>query len=126
MDTGGVNFDVIVPITLMVLVFLAFRAWLSHRDHHRSALLQTLRAALDAGTQMPNDVWTRLVRAADPKRMDLQRAIVFGVLAMVTAALGWLLPLPHEEARQAFLAIAVIPGALAVMHLGFWRFWHGD
>jgi hypothetical protein len=126
MDTINLNFDVLVPITFLVLAFLAFRAWLSHRDHRRSALLQTLRAALDAGAEMPNEVWARLVRAADPKRMDLQRAIVFGVLAAVTAALGWLLPLQHEDGPQAFLAIAVIPGALAMMHLGFWRFWHGD
>lgn len=124
MNLTAFNPDMLVPITFLIVAFLAFRAWLAHRDHGRKALQQTLRAAMDAGAPMPADVWKRLVGAVDPKRIDLRRAIVFGVLALALVVLGWLLPLQDADGRQAFFAAAVVPAALALMHLVFWRFWH--
>lgn len=124
MNITQFNPDILVPMTLLVVALFAFRAWLVHRDQGRKALQQTLRAAIDGGAELPAEVWSRLVAAVDPKRLDLRRAIVFGVLAIVVAALGWLLPLQDPAGRQAFLAVAVLPAALGLMHLVFWRFWH--
>ena len=118
------NSDILVPITFVVIAFLVLKAILVHRQQARRELQQTLRAALDSGARLPEDVLHRLARSLDPMRADLRRAVLFAVLAATTAALAWLLPLGDPQGRQALLAVAIAPAALAVMHLGFWRFWH--
>lgn len=124
METHAFNTDMLVPITFIVLAFLALKLVLAHRQHARRELQQTLRAALDSGAQLPDEILQRLAHSLDPRRADLRRAVMFAVLAGVTAALAWLLPFDDSQGRQALLAVAIVPGAMAVMHLGFWRFWH--
>lgn len=125
MDMLPLNTNILVPITFFVLAFLSLKAWLAYRQHGVRELQQTLRAALQSGgARVPEEVLQRLAQALDPRRADLRRAIVFAVMAAVVAALAWLLPLADAQARQALLAVAIVPGAMALTHLALWRFWH--
>lgn len=118
------NTDIAVPIVFFVVGFLAIRAVLLHRDATQRELHQTLRTAIQSGQAVPDAVLHRLAAAADPRRADLRRAIVFAVMAVVVVAMAWLLPFADEHGRRAFLCIGIVPGAMALTHLALWRFWY--
>lgn len=126
MDGLVFNSNILVPISIIVAAFMALKLLLDYRQRGQHEIQQTLRAALQTGASLPDEVLQRLARAVDPRRADLRRAILFGVMSAIVAALGWLLPLQDADGTQAFLAIAVIPLAMALTHLGFWRFWYSE
>lgn len=126
MDGLFFNSDILVPISVIVAAFMAFKLLLDSRLRAQHEIQQTLRAALASGAALPDEVLQRLARAVDPRRADLRRAILFGVMSAVVAALGWLLPFADADGTQALLAISVIPLAMALTHLGFWRFWYSE
>ena len=118
------NTDILVPISFFILALLALRTVLSHRENRRRELHETLRVAMQSGEAVPDDLLRRLATAADPRRSDLRRAIVLGVIASIVLLLGALLPFSDAVLRRSFLCIAVIPGAMALTYLGLWRFWY--
>lgn len=118
------NFDILVPITFLIVVYLIVQSLFSHRDRRRGEVHQTLRTALQAGERVAPDVLARLAVSADPRRADLRKSIVLTVVAILIAGLSVLMPFPQPAARSVVLGLALVPGVLAATYFGFWMFWY--
>lgn len=120
------NFDILVPISFFIVLFATISTAMKYRARRRRELHQTLRVAVQSGGEIPPATLKRLASSVDPRRGDLRTAIVFAVMTVVLAGLSWLLPFDDRDAQRIVLCIAVIPAALAMTYLAFWRFWYAD
>lgn len=118
------NFDILVPITFLIVFFGVITMALKHRERRRRELHQTLRSAMQSGNEVQHHVLERLALSVDPRRSDLRMAIIFAVMAMIVVILSQLLPFQDPVGRRALLSVAIIPGALALTYFAFWGFWY--
>jgi len=119
-----VNFDIFVPITFLLLIFLGLRLLLNQQLGKRKAQLDVLTVALQAHKELPEPLWSNFQSAIDPQRNDLRKALLFVVLGLVTLLLAWIIPFEGVQARWVLTYISGVPIAFALVYLGFWRFWY--
>jgi hypothetical protein len=116
------NYDILVPITLLAIIFLVIRLFIDMQTKSTKAKLDTLAIAIEANKELPPDLWDKFLRSVDPKRNDYRKAILFGVIASSLLLLAWLVPFQDNQARYALSYVCIIPAVFSVVYFAFGYF----
>ncbi len=113
----------LIPIALFAAIALIFFIVLYFRQRSRADMQQTIRLALERGTDLTPELISRLGAPAEPSRnKDLRLGLIWLALAVGLALCGLAVPDPSGNALQGCLAGAAFPFAIGVAYMIMWRY----
>ena len=106
-----------IPIVLFLSIALVFCVsfWLKHRG--RAEVQQTIRLALDKGTELSPEVIDRLGHPMPSKFKDLRLGAIWMSIAIGLVLCGFAVPDDSGDALRGCLAGAAFPFAIGVAYL---------
>ncbi len=117
----------LIPIAMFAAIALIFFIVLYFRQRSRADMQQTIRLALERGTELTPELINRLGASAEPsKNKDLRLGLIWLALAVGLALAGFAVPDPTGHALQGCLAGAAFPFAIGVAYLIMWRYGSKD
>lgn len=112
-----------IPIAMFAAIALIFFLVLYFRHRTRADMQQTIRLALERGTELTPEIINRLGAPAEPNRdKDLRLGLIWMALAVGLALCGWAVPDPSGDALRGCLAGAAFPFAIGLAYLVMWRY----
>ena len=116
----------LVPIAFFVVT--AVIVWLvSHfRFRAKAETQQTIRLALEKGTELSPEFMERLGDPEPHENIDLRRGLIWLGLAFGLALCGWAVPDPTGNALRGCLAGAAFPFAIGIAYVIMWRYASGQ
>lgn len=113
---------IFVPVSMFagMTIVLALYFWFRYRN--RQEVQQTLRLALDKGTELSPELIDRLGHPTPTRHKDLRLALIWLALAAGLALCGLAVPDPSGYALRGCLAGAAFPFAIGVAYLIIWRY----
>ena len=113
----------LIPIAMFITIALIFFIVLYFRQRSRSDMQQTIRLALERGTELTPELINRLGAPAEPsKNRDLRIGLIWMSLAVGLALCGLAVPDPSGYALKGTLAGAAFPFAIGLAYLIMWRY----
>ena len=111
-----------IPIAMFAAIALIFFLVLYFKHRNRAEMQQTVRLALEKGTELTPDIINRLGEPEPSKNRDLRAGLIWTALAVGLALCGFAVPDPSGHALQGCLAGAAFPFAIGVAYLVMWRY----
>ncbi len=112
-----------IPIFMFLAIVLIFFIVLYFRHRSRADMQQTIRLALERGTELTPEIINRLGAPAEPsKNKDLRLGLIWLALAVGLALCGFAVPDPSGHAFRGTLAGAAFPFAIGAAYMIMWRF----
>ena len=111
-----------IPIAMFMSIALIFFIVLYFKHRSRAEMQQTVRLALEKGTELTPDIINRLGEPEPSKNRDLRAGLIWTALAVGLALCGFAVPDPSGHALQGCLAGAAFPFAIGVAYLIMWRY----
>ncbi len=112
-----------IPIAMFIMIALIFFIVLYFRQRSRADMQQTIRLALERGTELTPELITKLGAPAEPsKNRDLRLGLIWMSLAVGLALCGLAVPDPSGYALKGCLAGAAFPFAIGAAYLIMWRY----
>jgi len=113
----------LIPIAMFIMIALIFFIVLYFRQRTRADMQQTIRLALERGTELTPELINKLGAPAEPsKNRDLRLGLIWMSLAVGLALCGLAVPDPSGYALKGCLAGAAFPFAIGVAYLIMWRY----
>lgn len=113
----------LIPIALFTAIALIFFIVMYFRHRGRADMQQTIRLALERGTELTPEIINRLGAPAEPsKNRDLRLGLIWLALAVGTALFGLAVPDPSDHAKMALLGISGFPFAIGLAYMIMWRY----
>lgn len=111
---------IIIPTALFFSIVVIF--WLFHYFRQRTSaeFQQTIRLAMEKGTELTPELIKRLGEPEPTKNRDLRRALIWLGLAGGLALCGVFVPDPSGHALRGCLAGAAFPFAIGLAYLIMW------
>ncbi len=117
----------LIPIAMFAAIALIFFIVLYFRQRSRADMQQTIRLALERGTELTPELINRLGAPAEPSRnKDLRLGLIWMALALGLAMCGLAVATFSIEALYGCLAGAAFPFAIGVAYLIMWRYGSKD
>ncbi len=117
----------LIPIAMFAAIALIFFIVLYFRQRSRADMQQTIRLALERGTELTPELISRLGAPAEPsKNRDLRLGLIWMALAIGLALCGFAVPDPTGNALRGCLAGAAFPFAIGLAYLVMWRYGSKD
>ncbi len=117
----------LIPIPMFAAIALIFFIVLYFRQRSRADMQQTIRLALERGTELTPELISRLGAPAEPsKNRDLRLGLIWMALAIGLALCGFAVPDPTGNALRGCLAGAAFPFAIGLAYLIMWRYGSKD
>ncbi len=117
----------LIPIAMFAAIALIFFIVLYFRQRSRADMQQTIRLALERGTELTPELISRLGAPAEPsKNRDLRLGLIWMALAIGLALCGFAVPDPTGNALRGCLAGAAFPFAIGLAYLIMWRYGSKD
>ena len=108
---------------MFAAIALIFFLVLYFRHRGRADMQQTIRLALERGTELTPDIISRLGAPAEPSRnKDLRAGLIWMGFALGLALCGLAVATFSIEALYGCLAGAAFPFAIGVAYLIMWRY----
>ncbi len=115
--------DELIAIFMFVAIVLIFYLVLYFRQRSRADMQQTIRLALERGTELTPELISRLGAPAEPsKNKDLRLSLIWLALALGLALCGFAVPDPSGQAFRGTLAGAAFPFAIGAAYMIMWRY----
>jgi len=112
-----------IPIFMFLAIVLIFFIVLYFRQRSRADMQQTIRLALERGTELTPELISRLGAPAEPsKTRDLRAGLVWMGLAFGLALCGLAVAYFSIEALYGCLAGAAFPFSIGVAYMIMWRY----
>ena len=112
-----------IPIAMFIAIALIFFIVLYFKHRGRAEMQQTIRLALERGTELTPDIISRLGAPAEPSRnKDLRAGLIWMGLALGLALCGLAVATFSIEALYGCLAGAAFPFAIGLAYLIMWRY----
>ena len=118
-----------IAVLIVAIVFGSLAAViiapLYFRSMERQRMQETLRAAIERGEPIPNDLATALSRTqrlplqASPQR-DLRTGLVWIGVAVGLACMGWAISFEDPDALFPFLGFAAFPAFIGIAFIVIW------
>lgn len=110
----------LIPIVLFMCVAVVFSLFLFFRHRARQEMQNTLRLALDKGTELSPELIKQLGDPEPHADKDLRRGLIWLALgvAMVLLAFG----VNEPDAIGPMMGSAAFPGLVGVAYLIMWKF----
>ena len=113
----------LIPIAMFIMIALIFFIVLYFRQRSRADMQQTIRLALERGTELTPELINKLGAPAEPsKNRDLRLGLIWMSLAVGLALCGLAIPDPSGYALKGCLAGAAFPFAIGAAYLIMWRY----
>ena len=112
----------LIPIALFASIALIFFIVLHFKYRSRAEMQQTVRLALEKGTELTPDIINRLGDPEPSKNKDLRAGLIWMALAVGLALCGFFVPDPSGHALRGCLAGAAFPFAIGLAYLIMWRY----
>lgn len=111
-----------IPIVMFggLTIVMCLFFWFRYRS--RQDVQQTLRLALDKGTELSPELIDRLGHPAPTRHKDLRLALIWLSLAVGLTLCGLAVPDPTGHAFRGCLAGAAFPFSIGVAYLIIWRY----
>ncbi len=117
----------LIPIAMFAAIALIFFIVQYFRQRSRADMQQTIRLALERGTELTPELISRLGAPAEPSRIkDLRLGLIWMALAVGLAMCGLAVATFSIEALYGCLAGAAFPFAIGVAYLIMWRYGSKD
>lgn len=117
----------LIPIAMFAAIALIFFLVLYFRHRTRADMQQTIRLALERGTDLTPELISRLGAPAEPSRnKDLRLGLIWLALAVGLALCGLAVPDPSGNALQGCLAGAAFPFAIGLAYMIMWQYGSKD
>lgn len=112
----------LIPIAMFAAIALIFFIVLYFKHRSRAEMQQTLRLALERGTELTPEIINRLGDPEPSKNKDLRLGLIWLALAVGLALCGFAVPDPTGNALRGCLAGAAFPLAIGVAYMIMWRY----
>lgn len=117
----------LIPIAMFAAIALIFFLVLYFKHRGRAEMQQTVRLALERGTELTPEIIQRLGAPAEPsKNRDLRAGLIWLALAVGLALCGFFVPDPSGYALKGCLAGAAFPFAIGIAYMIMWRYGSRD
>jgi len=117
MDEG-----IVIPTVMFLSIAVVTIVYFYFKARTRADTQQTIRLALEKGTELSPEFIKRLGDKEPPKDRDLRRGVIFLALAFGLVLIGFAVPEP--EALRGLLAGASLPFSIGLAFL--LMYWYGD
>jgi hypothetical protein len=111
-----------IPIVMFIVVAIIFWLVSYFRFRSKAEMQQTIRLALEKGTELSPELIDRLGEPEPGKNRDLRRGLIWMALAIGLALCGVAVPDPSGHALRGCLAGAAFPLAIGIAYLLMWRY----
>ena len=112
-----------IPIAMFAAIALIFFLVLYFKHRGSAEMQQTIRLALERGTELTPEIINRLGAPAEPSRnKDLRAGLIWMGLALGLALCGLAVATFSIEALYGCLAGAAFPFAIGLAYLVMWRY----
>ncbi len=116
-----------IPIAMFAAIALIFFLVLYFKHRGSAEMQQTIRLALERGTELTPEIINRLGAPAEPSRnKDLRAGLIWMGLALGLALCGLAVATFSIEALYGCLAGAAFPFAIGLAYLIMWRYGASD
>ncbi len=116
-----------IPIAMFMAIALIFFLVLYFKHRGSAEMQQTIRLALERGTELTPEIINRLGAPAEPSRnKDLRAGLIWMGLALGLALCGLAVATFSIEALYGCLAGAAFPFAIGLAYLVMWRYGASD
>jgi len=105
---------IVIGVIVWLVVYFRFRA--------KSEMQQTIRLALEKGSELSPEFLDNLGDPKPSKVRDLRRGLIWMALAVGLALCGFAVPDPSGEALRGILAGAAFPFAIGIAYFIMWRY----
>jgi len=113
----------LIRIVMFIMIALIFFIVLYFRQRSRADMQQTIRLALERGTELTPELINQLGAPSEPsKNRDLRLGLIWMSLAVGLALCGLAVPDPSGYALKGCLAGAAFPFAIGLAYLIMWRY----
>ena len=112
----------LIPIVMFVVVAVIFWLLAHYKFRSKAEMQQTIRLALEKGTELSPEIIDRLGDPEPSKAKDLRRGLVWLALAIGLALCGLFVPDPSGMAFRGCLAGAAFPFAIGVAYVIMWQY----
>jgi hypothetical protein len=112
----------LIPIVMFISLALVFIALFWFRYRARSDTQQTVRMALDKGTELTPELIDRLGAPKPRKHKDLRLGVIWMSLAVALILIALINPGGAAEAMRSTLAGAALPFSIGSAYLLLWYF----
>lgn len=113
----------LIPIVMFVMIGLVFWVMFHFRFKSKAEFQQTIRLALEKGTELTPDLISRLGEPEPSKDRDLRRGLVWLALGAATAALAF--GIPGDDATSIIFSVAAFPVFIGIAFIIMWRYGQG-
>jgi len=116
-----------IPIVMFLSIVLIFFIVLYFRQRSRADMQQTIRLALERGTELTPELISRLGAPAEPsKNKDLRLSLIWFALAVGLMLIGVAMARFAIEVLYGCLAGAALPFAIGAAYMIMWRYGSRD
>jgi hypothetical protein len=112
----------LIPIALFASIARIFFLVLYFRHRSRAEMQQTVRLALERGSEISPELLKQLGDPEPDKNKDLRLGLIWLGLAAGLALCGLAVPDPSGYALRGCLAGAAFPFAIGVAYMIMWRY----
>jgi len=116
----------LIPIALFAAGTIIVWLTVHFRFRAKAEMQQTIRLALEKGTELSPELIDRLGDPEPGKDKDLRRGLIWSALAIGLVLCGFAVPDPTGNALRGCLAGAAFPFAIGVAYLVMWRYRSGQ
>lgn len=112
--------DELIPIVMFLMMGLVFVAYFYLKFRTKVEAQQTIRLALEKGTELSPEFIKQIGEPEPPKDRDLRRGMIWIALGigMVLLALG----IDEQDSMGPLMGTAAFPTLIGVAHIIMWRF----
>lgn len=115
-----------IPIALFIITAIIFWLVTYFRFRSKAEMQQTIRLALEKGTELSPEFITTLGEPEPNKNKDLRRGLIWLALAIGLALCGVAVPDPSGNALRGCLAGAAFPLTIGIAYIVMWRYTSGQ
>lgn len=112
--------DEIIPIVMFIAVALVFVVFFYLKFRGKVETQQTIRMALEKGTELSPEFIKQIGEPEPPKDRDLRRGMIWIAIGMGFALLA--LGIPDPDATGPMLGTASFPTLIGIAYLIMWRY----
>jgi len=112
--------EVLIVAIVFFSIALVFGLWVYFSFKGRAEKQQTIRLALERGTELSPDFIKQLGEAEPSKDRDLRRGMIWMALGMALAILG--VAIGERDAMGPMVGSAAFPALIGAAYLIMWRY----
>ena len=109
-----------IPIILFISIAVVMSLWIYFRYQSRSALQQTVQAAIEKGQDLSPELLEKLGQPGTSRETDLRRGMISVGIGLAFAIFA--VVLDEADAVRPLLGVAAFPFMLGVAYLALWGF----